>query len=108
MTNLIEDISKLTTIPIQVLDKLLTKSHYCISDAVADSLLADKRLTEIDIGIGMLYIELKNDVARYKFIPSKELEKNVKNTLINGENLLRDKLEQVLVTRITDTYKELL
>lgn len=108
MNNLIEDISKLTTIPDNVLNKLVSKSFYCISDIIEDAILENKKVVEIEIGIGTLYLELNSDNVRYKFIPNKELESAVKNTIINKRNLLQDTLELILVNRVTDTYKELI
>jgi|LSQX01.2.fsa_nt_gb hypothetical protein len=107
MNNLIEDISKLTTIPDKVLNKLVSKSFYCISDIIEDAILENKKVVEIEIGIGTLYLELNSDNVRYKFIPNKELESAVKNTIVNKRNLLQDTLEMILVNRVTDTYKEL-
>jgi hypothetical protein len=108
MNNLIEDISKLTTIPDNVLYKLVEKSLYCISDAVEDTVLEQKKIVEIDIGIGTLYLELNAENVRYKFVPNKELESAIKDTIINKRNLLKDALETTLITKITNTYKELL
>lgn len=108
MSNLVEDISKLTTIPDGVLNKLVKKALYCISDEIEESILEQKRFAEIDIGIGTIYLELNSENVRYKFIPSKELEVAVKDTIVNKRNLLQDTLEMTLVTRITNTYKELL
>lgn len=106
--NLIADISKLTTIPDNVLNKLVNKAFYCISDIIEDALLEQKKVVDIEIGIGTLYIELNSDTVRYKFIPNKELESVVKNTVVNKRNLLQDTLEMTLVNRVTDTYKDLL
>lgn len=108
MRDLIEDISKLTTISDSVLNKLVDKAFYCISDAIEDDILEQKKVTEIDIGIGTLYLELNSENVRYKFIPNKKLESAVKDTVVNKKNLLKDTLEMTLVTRITNTYKELL
>lgn len=106
--NLIEDISKLTTISDTVLNKLISKAFYCISDIIEDAVLENKKVVDIEIGIGTLYLELNSDNVRYKFIPNKDLESAVKNTIINKRNLLQDTLEMTLVSRITDTYKDLL
>lgn len=108
MSRLIEDISKLTTIPEKTLLKLVEKSYYCISDSVEETILEQKNIVRIDISIGELLIELNSDNIRYKFIPNKELEEVVKETVINRQNLLHDTLETTLVTKITNTYKELL
>ena len=108
MNSLINDISKLTTIPINVLTKLVDKAFYCISDIVDDAIIEHKKIIDIDIGIGTLYLEINSENVRYKFVPNKELETAIKSTVLNKQNLLRDTLEMTLVNRITNTYKELL
>lgn len=108
MSNLIDDISKLTTIPDKVLLKLVDKSYFCISSAIEEALLEHKDIVEIDLGIGTLYLEVKSESVRYKFLPNKELDKTVKDTVINRKNSLQDVLEMTLVDRITNTYKELI
>lgn len=108
MNKLIDDLSILTTIPDKALNKLVNKSYYCINEAVLDTLLEDKNLVEIDIGLGILYIQILDNSIKYKFIPSNELEKNVKNTVINNKNNLQNVLENNLVTKIVNAYKDLL
>lgn len=108
MINLIEDISKLTTIPEKVLTKLVEKVYFCVSNAVEEAVLAQEKVLEIDTGVGILLIKLNSDNVRYKFIPNKELETSIKNTILNKKNLLQDTLETTLVTRIINTYKELI
>lgn len=108
MTDLIKDLSTLTTIPEKALQKLNNKSYYCINEAVLETLLAKKELVEINIGIGTLYIQLLDNSVKYKFIPSPEMEKNIKNTVINNQNSLQNVLESSLVNKIINTYKDLL
>lgn len=108
MNNLVEDLSKLTTIPESVLNKLVEKIFYCISDVIEETVIEQKKIAEIDIKIGTIYIELNLNNVRYKFIPSKEFETIVKDTVINKKNLLQDVLEKTIVNRITNTYKDLL
>ena len=108
MNNIIEDLSKLTTIPVKSLNKLVDKTVFCISDIVEDAVLEQKKLLEIDIGIGILHIKLESESVKYKFIPHQILETAVKDTIVNKRNLLQDTLEKVLVNRVVNTYKELL
>lgn len=108
MNKLIDDLSILTTIPNKALNKLVTKSYYCINEAVIDTLLEDKNVVEIDIGLGTLYIQILDNSIKYKFIPSADLEKNVKNTVVNNKNNLQNVLENNLVNKIVNTYKDLL
>ena len=90
------------------LSKLIDVSIYCISDAIQECLKQEETIAEIDIGIGILYIQCLDNNIKYKFIPSDMLDKAVKETLINKLNLLELKLETSLVSKITNIYKDLI
>ena len=105
MQSLIEDISTLTTIPTANLNQLVKKANFCICNDVAESKLQGEDLTEVDIGIGRLHIFVEDNNIKYKFVPSKYLENNIKKTILDGKNPLIEEAEQALVTRIVDTYK---
>ena len=53
MTNIINDISTLTTIPVKTWNKLVKKTNYCICDAVLENTLIDEDITAVDLGIGV-------------------------------------------------------
>lgn len=104
--NMISDVSKLTTIPEKVLNKLITKSVYCISDAIAEMRIAGKDTIDLDIGLGNLSIGIVDDEVVYKFVPSTELDISVKSSILNEQNLLEDAVEASLVDKLTNTYKD--
>lgn len=106
-TNLKSDISLLTTINEKALDKLTDKVLWCISDAVEKALLNNDNIAEIDLGFGILMISILDNNVKYKFIPSKNLEKSVNDTIINEKNILVDVLEESLVNKITNVYKDM-
>lgn len=105
MVNMIENLSILTTIPDKYLTKLFDKTYYVISDAVVETALLDKEITEIDIGIGILLISANKSEIKYKFIPNKKLEQSIKSAVINKRNILANTLESNIVDKITNTYK---
>ena len=107
MSNIIEDISVLSTIPEKTLEKLLNKIYYCISDALVEDIANEKDITELDIGIGVLYIRHIGDQVAYKFIPSEDLEKTVNTTIIKKQNLLENVLNDSLAKKFMDVYKDL-
>ena len=107
-TNVVKDVSVLTTISEKILSKLLDKVNYSICESIQEALITDDELVSLDLGIGTLNIKLSEDGIRYKFIPSKKLEDNVKNTFIYRQNLLENTLEETIVNRVTNTYKDLL
>ena len=106
--DIIKDTSVLTTIPDKVLRKLITKEIYCINDAVEETRLSEGKITDLNIGLGILSIGVLDDKVFYKFVPSKELEDSVKASILNERNLLEDALEAALVDKLTNTYKDLL
>lgn len=108
MIDTITDLSKITTIPNKTLEKLFTKMIYCISDAVYESWEQGNDTLDLNIGIGTLSLKMTEDEVKYKFIPSEELSDAVKNTILNEQNLLEDKLEQSFVDKVTHLYKDLL
>lgn len=108
MTKLIADLSILTTIPEKTLTELLDKVTYCICDAVKESELQDITTTEIDVGIGTLYIKHEDSELKYKFIPSDNLSKDVIKVINTRLNLLEKNLETSLSTKFKNVYKKLL
>ena len=107
MTSIIDDLEILTTIPANTLKKLKQKEIYCIADALEESILADQSVTEVELGIGILTIKHTKDDIMYRFTPSAKLNDAVKNTIINGKNILTDSLEVSLVNNIKNIYKDL-
>lgn len=107
MYNLIEDMSKLTTISTRALSQLSDKAIYCIVDAIKEDSLQNKDITEIDIGIGKLAIKKDNVSVKYRFEPSAELIENIRALLQNGLNLLEVQIEKNLVDNISNPYKNL-
>lgn len=105
MNNLIDDLSVLTSIPADKLQKLVDKSEYLIVDALAEG--SSNNVVDIDIGIGNLQL-IDSKVLEYRFIPSKSLEKSINKYLETGYNPLQDTLEKTLVTRIINVYKDII
>ena len=108
MTKLIEDLATLTTISQNALVNLNEKSYSCICHSVYESIVEGNPLTEIDLGIGILYIKCEEDQIKYKFIPSKKLEENVTFTVKKKVSPLVFEVETSLKDRIESTYKNLL
>lgn len=108
MESLINDLATITTIPPNSLQRLKEKEIYIICNDVEESTLQNKNITEINIGIGTLIIEVKDNSINYKFIPSSKLEKNLISTIINKKNPLTYAMEESLANRIVKTYKDML
>ena len=107
MSNIVEDVSKLTTIPEKSLVKLEQKFIYAICEQIQEDVLADKEMSELDIGLGTLYIKYLGDEIKYKFIPNANLEKAVYNTVVKKLNLMETALNEALAKKFIDVYKDL-
>lgn len=106
--NLIEDISQISTINEIYLSKLIDMSVWDISNCTEESILKNTPLTEINIGIGTLLILIEDNNIKYKFIPSKKLDKAIKDTVLDRKNPLILKLEKSLIEKISNIYKDLI
>lgn len=107
MANTIEDLSILSTVPEKTLAKLFKKMVYCICDSVAQDHLDNKEVTVLDIGIGILYIRHIGEAVKYHFEPSDYLKDSLNKTLVNGENILEDVLNDSLVEKFVEVYKDI-
>lgn len=107
MTDIIKDLSLLTTIPEKTITKLLKKEIYCICETIEEDILEGKDLSVLNLGFGVLYIKHINDEIKYKFVPTNELQKAITNTIVNKKNLLEDVLNTSLATKFMEVYKDL-
>lgn len=105
MRSAIEDVSALTTIPVTGLNKLVEKTNWCICDCIEETQLSGEKLTEIDIGIGVLSVYADEAGIQYRFVPSKKLENAVRTTITTKKSPLVQQVEATLVQRILETYK---
>ena len=108
MKKIVDDIATLTTISNNALVNLVDKIQTCICHDVYESLIEGNSTSEIDIGIGTLYIKCEESEIKYKFIPSKKLEENVSFTVKHKQSPLVYEIETSLKSRIESTYKNLL
>lgn len=107
MKKLNTDLSKLSNIPEEYLDKLSNVSSGLIGNAFYESILASKNIVEIDLGYGKLVIKSDLDEVKVKFIPSDELQADLKNINQGGEPTLKRKLERSISSKLMDMYKEI-
>ena len=106
--NTLNDLAILTTIPQATLVKLMDKIGWCICNSIEESNLNSDPITEIDLGIGKLVLNIEDNIVEYKFIPSTKLESNIIKTIKERKNPLINKLEASLADRIINTYKDMI
>lgn len=102
------DLSKLSNIPEDILERFLNLTAYCISNTVYESLLNNEQLTELDMGFGTLIIKHDLKDLKLKFIPSTDLEMDLKNVNSGGKPALYHKIEKALIAKLNDLYKEII
>lgn len=105
MIDVIKDLSTLTTIPKEKLDKLIEQENWIIVDSLEQS---SEPITSLDIGVGTLELINNLDNLEYRFIPSSNLEKMIIEYFQYGKAPLRTKLEETLADRVINVYKDLL
>lgn len=108
MINLLKDISILTDVNENTLNKFVPIYEYCIGHAVHEATCIKSDIVELDLGFGELHIKLEHDCIRYRFVPSKDLEKSIINTIKTHNSPIITKLESNLQEKIDRAYKELL
>lgn len=106
--NIVSDVSQLTTIPYQTLEKLIDTFEMCICHSVLETSLEHENICVCDIGLGTLSLCLDKNSISYKFIPSSNFEKKLINTFKHKTSPLIDIVETTLKDRIVNTYKDLI
>ena len=86
---------------------LCNLSEQIISHSVAESIKNKDEYSEIDIGIGVLYIKQEDSGVVYKFVPSNKLQSIVSDTIKDGESRLVGAIDESLGRHISNTYKDL-
>lgn len=105
--NLKEDLCWLTQIDSKSMSYIVERVKDIICYDISQSMNEHEKITEIDVGIGTLYINI-DDTTKYKFIPNDRLISEVQKT-IKGNNIkLNDKISYRIAKRIENAYKELL
>lgn len=107
MTNLIEDVSTLSTVNKKHLTKFLDTIYYCINESIEEDILEGKSVSDIDIGIGELHISYVDNDLKFKFIPNQYLETTIIDTIKGKQNNLEYVLDKSLIDKITKVYKEI-
>ena len=106
MNSLIKDISDITNVKEYNLEILNDIAISILSYDIVEDLKSKNNVSEIDIGIGYLYITKEDNIIKYKFIPNSKLEKTIVKSY-NGTNMLVEKIDDALNDRIMSSFKEL-
>lgn len=103
--NLLENVSKLTTISERKLLNLLEKANLCLGHELFTGSQVGEQIFEIDVGVGELQVINNNTEIIYNFVPSGTFEKVILDA-IDGKDILANYLEDSLSKKLLDTYKD--
>lgn len=107
MSNAIEDLSKITTIPRTTLQKLVEKAEACACHELLEQILSDESEISVDILFGNLYISIEDDSVKFRFEPSSQFSDMIVSTVTTKESPLINMVEEALSTKINNVYKDL-
>lgn len=105
---LTKDISGITSIKNNVIQKLNHIGELCICDYINELDMLNEDVLQIDIGIGIISILVKDDELEYSFYPSNTLEKSLIRTIEKKESPLVKLSEINLENKINSTYKDIM
>ena len=107
MIDINKDVSILTNVPLKYIEKIKKCEEYSIVENISELNLENENIVDLDIGIGVLSILLDNNIIKYKFVPSSNLEEEVLSAIKYKKNILDLKLESSLCQKIEQTYRDL-
>jgi hypothetical protein len=106
-SDLLDDISQLTTVQRVSIDRLVNQGVNCICHDIQELKVAKSDCACIDIGLGNLFINISNNEIKYRFEPSSKLESGILNTVLTGKSPVIDDIEKSLINKVNTVYKEL-
>ena len=107
MNEIDSDLSKLTTIPLYSIQKLLSKFQDSICYEIQEQYKDNNKYIEVDIHIGTLILYNEKDTVSFKFIPSRSFENEIREIYKGNDCNLIKKLENSITEKITEAYKDL-
>lgn len=105
MIDILQDVEILTTIPKSALNKIQDRIGDAIIHAICE---CESSNLSVDIGIGIFDIDLSDGKANFIFKPSDELTEKCNQALNNKEDALISSIEQRVIYKVLNTYKNLM
>ena len=102
--NILSDMSTLVKVPNKILTWLADIENLCIGSAISDAKLQDIDHISLNIGIGVLAVELST--MNCKFIPSKDLKNTIKSALAGEADPVEKHIDQLLVQKLISICEE--
>lgn len=105
---IIKDLADLTSVSEKIFEKLSNNIMFLILQNLEETINKNEKICEFDLNLGKLLISLEDDELKFKFIPSKKLEKEIIKTIEEGQNSMEKILISNMISTLEKTYKELL
>ena len=102
----IKDLSTVTSISYNNLLKLCSTLEDIICHDVKESQMDSEYITEVDIGIGKIFLFV-NDEIKYRFEPSSSLEAKLIKTISDKDDVMVQHVEESFKNKIINNYKDL-
>lgn len=103
-----KDLALLSTIKETALSKLNPIINKLICDYILEAKNKGEDNININLDFGSLNISLLDGVVKYKFVPSEELEQQIITTYLKNTSPIVDSLEQAVIDRFENIYKDLI
>ena len=108
MTNVVEDLNVITTIPKASIAKLFQRVEWLICNAVYEAYSSKENFAEVNVGFGKISILIEDNNVRYKFQPSRKTENMIQEVIEKGNEPVAKEAEKAVVGTILKAYKDLL
>ena len=106
-TKLIEDLSILSNIDIELLSKLFDKFALCIEERVYEDRIKEDFSTEIDLGFASIVIKNEDGKEKIKLIPTPEFIKILKRAESKKSSQLKKRLERSVTTKMLELLRDI-
>lgn len=103
---ILENVGTITKVPNKILIELTKLTNLCIASAISDAKLQEQSTLTVDIGIGVLGIDLIN--MDCKFVPSKELKQSIKTAISTKNDPLALEIEQTMINKLISLCEEVI
>lgn len=104
-SSLVQDLSRLSNVDVGLLTELFNKFGLCIQERVYEDRIQGDTSTEIDIGLGSLFIINDQGQERVRFVPSAPFVANIKQAEAGKPSTLRKRLEKATTAKILELFR---
>lgn len=104
--HILTDLGTITKVPAKIFTSLTDLANLCIGSEIADAKAQGQTSISIDIGIGVLGIDLIT--MQCKFVPSKDLKNSIKTACTTATDPLAIEFDQALTDKLITLCAEVI